>query len=244
MEKNRDFVAFIPSLDCIWEFYITGKAEKLSETCDEIIEVVETLFAILQGFYIPTKIEYNLLTFPKDVPAGETFNSKPSGGTTRIIQSIEGISFQKLKEDVQSIVLPRDGIKNIRGIEIKSGKTKVSLNGKDSYIDRNSKEHYKWCLHDEIIEEQPIRDLFEIDIRHCKPENGVDTIYAISFWTYTDIWFEDTEIGLKNRNQLGLIFKRLYESFNVIGLFFDSNKFDDNKMKNIVFGRYSNSWKK
>ena len=198
--------------------------------------LIMKVFDILHEFYTPTKIEYSLLTFSKDVASGETFDFRPSGGTSRTIQSTEGISFQKLMEDIENINLPQDGIKNIRIIDIVSGKTNVFLNGKDSYIDRNSRDLYKCWDYDKIYNGCPTSDLFSINIHHTTPRKSVDTIYEIIFWTHTDIWFEDTEIGLINRNRLRDIFKMLYDTFDVVDTFFDSSMFDDTKMKNIVFG--------
>lgn len=236
LQKNNEFVAYIPNLDCLWVFYIAGKAEKVSETYEEILVIMKKLLDLLHEFYIPTKIEYSLLTFPEDVESGKTFDFRPSGGTSRTIQSTEGISFQKLMEDIQSIDFSPDEIKNIRIIDIISGITRVSLNGNEKYIDKNSRELYKLWHYDEIVEEQPTIDLFDINIRHCRPEKGINTVYSIAFWTHTDIWFEENEIGLKNRTRLRYVFKKLYENFDVIDTHFDSNKFGEQKTKDVAFG--------
>lgn len=141
-----------------------------------------------------------------------------------------------MREDAQLVEISPDNIRYIRVLDIECGKTNFYLKSRESYIDRSSKDVYKECSYDEIIEEQPRSDPFRAEIYHEKSMNGNNTVYKIRFWTHTDIWFEDTEIGKINRNRLRDIFKMLYDTFDVVDTFFDSNMFDDTKMKNVVFG--------
>lgn len=240
--KNTDFVAYTPQEESSWTFYIAGNARKASETYEEILEITKKLFKIFKGFYIPTKIEYSLLTFSEDLSSSEIFNDKPSGGTKKIIQSMDGVHFKNFCEDVQTISIPESKVKHIHGIKIDSGKTKFILNGIDDYVNKNS-EYYRGWNYDRIRERPPIRDPLWIVITHSSLKNQNQRVnpddpafYEIVFWTRTDIWFEETDIGLKNRNRLGEVLKKIYENFEVADTLFMSDWFSEDQLKNVIFG--------
>lgn len=244
MEKNIDFVAYRPQDTSSWGFLIVGKAKKISEISDEILGITKKVFDITKGFFIPTKIKYDMLFFSDDLSASEVFELiKPSSIIQREIVSDTGISHHKFLEEVRSNETFKDKIKYIRRIEIDEGKTKFVLKGKDEYIDRNSKELYAGWRFDEISDRQPTSDPIRIDISHSSlkgenqhVESADPAYYDIVFWTDTDIWFEKTEIGLANRNRLRGALKKVYENFDVVHTLFLSDGFSEKALKDVIFG--------
>lgn len=233
----------MPQRESSWGFHIAGKAKKTSEILDEILEITRKVFDINKGFLIPTKIENGLLTFSEEASPSGVFELKPLNKIPWEIQSNEGISYHKFLADIHSIGAPKDEIKYIRRIEIDEGKTKLVLNGKDEYIDRNSKGLYATWRYDEILDQQPMFDPIRVYISHSSSkgenqhvESTDPAYYEIIFWTYTDIWFEKTEIGLANRNRLRDVLKKVYDSFNVVDTLFLSDWFSEKELKDVVFG--------
>lgn len=244
MQKNIDFVAYMPQRESSWTFHIAGKVKKTSEILDEILEITRKVFDISKGFFIPTKIKYDLLFFSDDLSASEVFELiKPSSIIQREMISDKGISYHKFMEEVRSNETFKDKIKYLRRIDIHNVKTKFVLKGKDEYIDRNSKGLYATWGYDEILNEPPTSDPIRIDISHSSSkggnqhvENADPAYYEIVFWTDTDIWFEKTEIGLANRKRLGNVLKKVYESFDVVDTLFLSDWFSEKELKEVVFG--------
>lgn len=243
MQKNIDFVAYMPHRESSWGFHIAGKAKKTSEIFDEILEIMRKLFDINKGFIIPTKIEYILLTFSEDPSASGVFEQEELDLIRREIKSDKGISYNEFLSNIHSIETPKDGIKYIRRIELDEGRTKFILKGKDEYIDRNSKGLYAGWRFDEISDRQPEFDPVRIDIFHSSSKGGNQHVesadpayYEIIFWTYTDIWFEKTETGLANRDRLRNVLKKVYEKFDVYDTLFLSDWFSEKELKEFVFG--------
>ncbi|KCZ72633.1 hypothetical protein ANME2D_01064 [Candidatus Methanoperedens nitroreducens] len=244
MQKNIDFVAYMPQETSSWGFIIAGKARKTSEIFNEILEITRKVFDISKGFFIPTKIEYGLVTFSEDILANRLFEHKikPLGILRRQIQSDKGISYHKFLEEIHSNETFKDKIKYIGDIDIHNGKTKFVLKRKDEYIDRNSKGLYATWGYDEILDEPPTSDPIMIDISHSSlkgenqhVESADPAYYNIVFRTDTDIWFEKTEIGLANRNRLRGVLKKVYENFDVVYTLFLSDWFSEKELKEVVF---------
>ncbi len=171
------------------------------------------------------------------------FELKPLDKIPWEIKSDKGISYHEFLSNIHSIETPKDRIKYIRQIRIDEGKTKFTIKGKDEYIDRNSKGLYAGWRFDEISDRQPEFDPIRIDIshNHLKGKDqhveSVDPAYfEIIFWTYTDIWFENTEIGLANRDRLGNVLKKVYEKFDVCDTLFLSDWFSEKELKEVIFG--------
>jgi hypothetical protein len=246
MQKNFNFIAYTPRKESSWTFYIAGKAKTISEITGEILDITKKILSINEGFFYPTKLEYSLITQSENTPVGNFFKTRinPLARFPREIKSDNGISFQELKNDIQSIETPKDVIRLIRRITI-DGKTRFVLDGRDEYIDHNSKGLYVHFSHREIFPDDQISiDPLRIVIYHTSLKDESTSVkiddpayYEITFWTYTDMWFEKSSIGLANRNRLRKVLKGVYDSFDVSGTLFMSDGISEKELKEVIFGQ-------
>lgn len=250
---NIDFLAYTPQYESRWNFFIRGKTRKASGIIDEILDVTEKVLEAGKDFFIPTMIEYNLLTYSEDFPANDVFSSsdayiKHLKYLKRKLESEEGLSFQEFTEDVRSIRPSKNVGGDIRRMEI-SGKTRFNLKGKDVYIDCSSKGLYVDPDYEEALSPQrvmdslPLSNPFYITLFHYSSKEGGQylkssdpTYYHIVFWTWTNIWFEDTEIGLTNRNRLRNFLRKMYENFDVVFTSHIADRYSEERLNDIVFG--------
>jgi hypothetical protein len=246
-------VAYTPRKESSWTFYIAGKSNKISEATSEILDITKKVIELTKFFFIPTRIEYSLLTYSEDVPANRLFGFadrlygfeiNPLNRYPRNIESDSGISYQELIKDINSIRIPKEVVSNIRRIKI-YGKTRFVLEGKDEYIDNNSKGLYVLFYMGETFPGEQIGTnplMIDIQQTSSKDENTSVKIddpayYRIVFLTYTDMWFENSSIGLANRNRLKRVLKGITDSFDVTGTIFMSDRVSEKALKEIVFGR-------
>jgi hypothetical protein len=97
---------------------------------------------------------------------------------------------------------------------------------------------------EKILDSSSLLDPVWIEIDHISTDfigknylKGYDrAYYKISFWSYVDIWFEETEIGKINQNRLIKIFQKLNQSLNVIGRSCSSDYYPEEKLKEIFIG--------
>ncbi len=244
MRKNIDFVAYVPRSGSSWTFYLVGKAEKVSEVTDEILDIIKKVLDINNGFFIPTKIEYSLITESEDFTANSLFGTRiePLDRFPREIKSDNGISSYQFKMDVQSIETPKDVVRYIHRIKM-DGKTRFVLDGRDEYIDGKSKGLYAIICDGKVLDEQLSIGPLMIDVQQSSLKDESKSVeianhayYKIIFRTYTDMWFEDTQIGLANRSRLRRVLKGVYDSFDVTGTLFMSDHFSEKTLKEVVFG--------
>lgn len=243
MKENVDFVVFVPQKVSSWEFYIKGKSMKLSEVLDETIDIVKKTFEANQDFLIPTKIKYILTIEPKDGPANIIYteqwsNIKSLESFDRELASEQGVTFEEFRDDIQNIKSPRGAVKRLRRVDI-HGKTRFILEGQDVYIDEHSPKDLYACWDGENVTNGKTDDpLFIYITRYSTNVELYDpAYYRIVIRVYTDIWFEDSEIGLANRNRLRNVFRKIYDSFDVGGTLFLSDRYSEDELKNVVLGR-------
>lgn len=55
------------------------------------------------------------------------------------------------------------------------------------------------------------------------PGADEETEYIISFWTNTEVWFEDSAVGRKNRDRLATLFEDLRDDYDVEYCHFSSD---------------------
>ena len=96
----------------------------------------------------------------------------------------------------------------------------------------------------QVMDSLPLDDPFWITISHDsskgenkRVESSDPAYYRIVFRTWANIWFENTDIGLINRDRLRTVLRKLYDNFDVVYLFVFSDRFSDEKLKNVVFGQ-------
>lgn len=54
-EKNKNFVAYMPALNCKWIFTKEVEAETIAETYDEVLSLCHDVFQAGEHFLIPTR---------------------------------------------------------------------------------------------------------------------------------------------------------------------------------------------
>jgi hypothetical protein len=230
MEKNQDFVANIPWKSSTWRFNVRGKAKYISETQEQVLEIIKKLFETNENFFIPTRIRYALLIYSQDGPVNTIVEypsiAGPADKIPRYLESDAGLSYQDFKNDILKIDSPKNAIRSIGYVEL-SGKVKIYLNGKDVFIDCHSPaDLYSVWDGEKAIFYEPLTNPLSIEIMQSssKGENKSVTVddpayYDISYDTHTDIWFEDNEIGRANCKRLRQIFDKIQKNFEVVNEF-------------------------
>ncbi len=247
MQANVDFVRYGLKVDTNWEFTIAGEANSASEEFHEILDMTKKIFNITNGFYKPTEIAYNLFVYSEDMPVYELLEldsnyevkKKPLEEFKRVIHSDDEIFFEDLIQDIKKINIKR-GVISSRGISLCKGKTKFILKGIDEYIDRKSRNLYGIAMDDNISDLVPPEDPIKIRIsqtrltEHGLIKNTDPAYYDIHIDTWTDIWFEDSAIGLANRNRLKKVLKNINDSFDVTDVLFVSDSYSSDWLKDAI----------
>ena len=238
MQKNVDYVLYEAGNIHSWTFTIAGKAQKISEEYEEILDIARCVINICKGFFIPTSIKFNVLICNEDYKANNVFEGTCSIHSKVDIKSDKGIKFSNVIEAVKNVKIP-DKIRCIRRVEIEQGKLKLYLKNNEVFIDKTSSDEiYKTGFPPKLAP-------FEIYITHYpykmlvkgKDKETVSTAYyKIDFWTYIDIWFEKNELGMLNRKNLRQALKKIYDNYEVVSNYFASESFSEKDVKDVIFG--------
>lgn len=208
--KNESFVANRGDIETKWIF------EKLSDdnstaNVREFLSVLNHLFNALDGFVYPTNIEYVLWVLGS--------NSDEPVPVTGEIESPDGITASELTAEIQGH--SETGAGTVRRLTINENKTRIKLDDGEYLIDTCSNQYRTW-MDGDVLEQPPAEDLLNIDIFYANKSDNEPHNYQIIIKTYTDIWFEDTKIGERNRERLTDALDQFCDAIDVDQVDFES----------------------
>lgn len=216
MKKNHDHVAVHRDQGAVyWELGVPSAAETCEEQTREMIELCEQFFQTFGEFLTPTEIEFHVPCFPAghELPASMYDDAKIKM-VQRKLQSSEGISVDEFLTATEISNCPSRWMPNI---EFNGNSVLVELTNGPVVADRTN--HTVEYKKKQPTNEPPDRDLLEIDLLHG-PASSKSIIEA-EFATYiivdlnSDIWFEDSEIGRVNAQNLAAFLERIHDTLPV-----------------------------
>lgn len=233
MRKNKDVVAYVPSLDCHWMFDVPLTGPRVSDMHAELLQLFEQVFYVVDGWLQPQNAEYTLLHYDEDISANKFFQSEHSSGSIEEIHldsSDPTQSFLTKLGDTTS----HDRTEVISRFIVNQAATKIKLDKRDEYVDMKSTESYVWWLSDGPIDRQPTSDPIEVHVRLRRPTtSGNPPVARIIFESYTDIWFEETDIGEVNRQRLAGVLRHLAAVLDQTGAWFHSNQYGEDRLEQL-----------
>lgn len=237
-QTSIDNVAYNKGKWSTWGFVLAGDATKVSEVHDEILLTTEMVLQTCQGFFLTTSVKYNLLVYSADYSINKVFGDeiKPIDTIKREIRSDDGISPEEIISNSQCIVTQKNAVRGIWNVNV-SGKTKIKLERIDAYVDKNSKLY--WTEFEETFDKPPLHDPIEIEIvydmnKAGKSESLTKANYEVVFWTYTDIWFKNTQVSVENAERLKEIFRKLNSNFKIVETSVCSDRFKDTELEQFL----------
>lgn len=209
-KKNESFVANRVDTGTKWIFTTLSDADPTANV-EESLSLVAQLFAAFDGLVYPTTAEYVLF-----VPES---NLDEYVSVTGELESVTGLT----AEDVADEFLNRSDSERgtFRRLTINQNKTRIELEDGEHLIDVSSDRYRPWTG-DERVEQPPAEDVFRIDVFYDDGSSTKSSYYEIVIWTYTDIWFEDTEIGARNRERLATALGQFYDAVDAESVDFES----------------------
>ena len=221
--KNQSFVANRVNIDTMWIFKVRSDAEP-STNVEEAISLVGNIFISFDDFIFPTSTEYVLW-----VPQSGLSENVPATGE---IESSNGITADELITELRRQT--GDGIGTFRRLTIDGNLTRIFLEDGEHLIDSTSNRYQQWAR-DGILEQPPAEDIFRIDVFYSDSSGEKYGSYQIVVRTYTDIWFEETEIGERNRERLAVALDRLFDTIDADSVQFESRIISDHDLNQSSF---------
>lgn len=221
--ENESFVANRVDIDTAWVFKTLSDAEP-SANVEEAVSLVDDLLASFDGFVYPTNTEYVLW-----VPEADSDEDVPVTGE---IESPNGLTTDELTTELRDYT--DGGPRTFRRLTIDGIRTRIDLEDGEHLIDATSDRYRQWTR-EGVLEQPPAEDLFRIDVLYSDGSGSNSNYYQVVVRTYTDIWFEDTEIGERNRERLATALSRLYETTDADSVELDSRYISEHSLKQRGF---------
>ena len=212
--ENESFVVYAPSLSGGWTLTIDCEAERIAETYDELLEICDGVFYAAKGFLTPTVVSYALNEFTEDLDTGSMYDTGPTSIWKDEIQSTEGLDYEKIAGHIGDYAETLGGIVSIAEVKVEAARVAVSLSDRDVEISRETEELYRWMNHGELVDRRPVYDPLEITVLRRNEVPSGKPVYKVCVDIHSDIWYENDEIGERNRALLADFLRRLYVVLN------------------------------
>lgn len=217
---NIDYVAWNTKDAVNWTYAIRTESTSAAALYDETKEKLETLFSFFGSFIVPTEVEYWIGTVPNGSSPEEAVDRN---NTTKCVLQSDGVTFDDVVRDIESTSISSDHVPYLSKFDVKDAKTKLFLRDGDVYVDNTTPEYYKmWSRGEVVSENPPHHPAVEISFEHTNralvdshySQIDGETAFGLRTGSYCFIWFEDTPVGLVNRNRLGQFLKEICHSFD------------------------------
>lgn len=214
--KNNEFLAVYPDKSATyWAFIIPSAARTCENQADEMLSRYETIASTFEEFIKPTRIELliNRVQTGHVLPASIE-DSEWLGTSTTELKNTNGISSAEVR-DASTISDPGD--RWIPRIFVPSARVKVRLADGDLWADRT--DHTVEYRNGDPLDREPTVDPIQVSLLHHQNQSypGVSSefVNSVKITPFSDIWFEETEMGSTNREYLRAFLQRVDEALNV-----------------------------
>ena len=198
--KNREFVAYDPGLETAWIFAVAPTKWTTTGRFQETLQRIEDIFDAFGGLLYPRELEYIIFAVEKGVSVDSVDLSSLSPRTHDIDRSFT-ISFEDLVDVLQENTSSDETIPWLTRLSSNRAAVRLRLNREDHFIDIGSDRYRTWT-DNQVSEKPPSQSPLKVRLTHYGTGNEEQQYFQIVIYTYTDIWFENTEIGRINRERL------------------------------------------
>lgn len=209
-----------------WTFFLESTANSCVEATDEVVEALNGVYTSFDDFIMPIDVWITKQNYNNESGSPYSHRGAQAHQVNRSrVTSEDGVSFQDIK-----VTLPdcRSNLETSRISYIRFYRMNVKIKLDDGEYrlgqfgeGRSRVQQYRDVPKPEISETGHPPDLLRIDISHLSDDqidpNGdhESDCFYIFVESNTDIWFEDSDIGRKNRERLLAFFERIVDNLPV-----------------------------
>lgn len=222
-DRNERYVAATPN-EYTWTLRVRGTAETPQTQFEESLAFLDIVWERLNGFIIPTSVEYVLQYADTDTE----FNGRPmSDSLTAVTDTIRdelGVTHAQLVDSIQAHISSGGSSAWLTRVTIEKNRTAVSLGGDEFLLEAESEQYRRpGETADEDDSTNPGQDLFKIELFSLDPFSKSSSDYEVVVWTFTDLWFDDTESAQMNRDRLAAMLSGLTKDLPTVDVEFNSD---------------------
>jgi hypothetical protein len=215
--KNEGIVAVKSDIQAVWEYNLPMNATTVSESRTEFLDICERVFACFDDFFRPTQASIHRESFSPNTsieyPLDPDRDSSDEKSHVLKISEANGLT----AADIYAAANPNQSEYSlVRRININEGEIKIRLAEGDVWADQDT--HTARFTTDGIdldagLGTDPLQIHFYILNSSYRSAIETDRSICISVYTWTDIWFEDTQIGAVNRDRLRVLLECIHNQF-------------------------------
>ena len=229
--RNISEVATLVDSQAAWTFCIPSRAETVTEGLEESLSIYDDIYNISDCFVLPVESTVTILeNIPNEVSLDQIMDiaMKEDRITERTekVRDSNGITKGHLRgllsQDIQQTFLT--------SIQTDRSRVRCRLADRDVYVDeeRNSATYRGDTRLDTGSPAYPILKFNMFYVKNPSIDSvESDVIVYVSISTWTDIWFEKTEVGRVNRDRLRGLLERINQALPVVKVNRESTRWEE-----------------
>ncbi|WP_435359919.1 hypothetical protein [Haloarchaeobius sp. DFWS5] len=205
----------------MWVFELPAESTSISEEPSELVDVCERLFEPIDGFLTPGVAEFSVRVYPQNYPVEDIVELKHD--TSRVCRQAVAVERRivALTNALESVEVNDTEHRFVGTITLPLPETKFILTGGEYWIGPG---HERQCANRSGHEPSgpTSHPPVEIEVSFGKRPDAErartdpKTIFRLWIRTETDLWFEDTKIGAKNRRNLAAWLDAIESEFDLV----------------------------
>ena len=229
--RNTTEVAVVADKQATWTFCVPSTAETISEAVEELVHAYEGVTTPSEDFVVPEEVTMTLKSRPGNPSMKAIFDAiienKETDDIKSTIREKNGITGQHLRA-----VLPDRTEQKyfIQKASIDNARVRFRLADGDVYANRtdNSTLYSDDTRFDsDTATYPPLEFLFLYAKNFDEDDVDADILIYIFVSTWTDIWFENTDIGAINRDRLRRLLQPIDDALPVAKVHRESTWWED-----------------
>jgi hypothetical protein len=219
---------------------LKSSASDLRESVEQVIETHDRVRALTGDLLRPTAVEYAVNVFDEPHAVADVIHPRdgiaPKEVIRRSISAPRGVDETQIRDDCED--LWREGHALMREIEWTRCETCVTFDDGDHWVDRDSSRVQKH-RHGEWLGAARV-DPISVRIRqiHTPPtiDQPVPSLFDIVVSINTDLWFDETVAGEKNRPRLRSVLSSLVEDPNLVEVRLEPRRHTESQIREFITG--------
>jgi hypothetical protein len=219
---------------------LKSSASDLGESVKQTIDTHDRIRELTDDLILPTAVEYAVNVFDEPHAVADVIHPREGIAPNEVIRPSlsdpAGVDATQIRDDRET--LGYDGHALMREIEWTRCETCVTFDDGDHWVDRDSSRVQKH-RHGEWLGAARV-DPISVRIRqiHTPPtiDQPVPSLFDIVVSINTDLWFDETVAGEKNRPRLRSVLSSLVEDPNLVEVRLEPRRHTESQIREFITG--------
>lgn len=212
-EEIDGTVAYDPSLSVCWTFTLECESRSVSAITDEVVGICRNVFRCAGRFFSPREVIFSLTEYESDVDLDEAYDLDDFSVENGEIRGEDTVEYEQFENAIDEAIAEAGGTGHLSRVEMEFA-SELFVDGHDVVVGRDRDGIYRWGAENGEHGYAPAHDPLGIHIAQVVDSPSEKPVHTVTVDIHSDIWYDESEIGERNRERLAEFLRKLYVALN------------------------------